>query len=118
MVLRAGATATLVCFCWLGGHNRLCEKEGRQKVSNYPAPAHVHSGDGRLGRVRHAGDILVGTAEYRSTSTAFALGSDLPALLRKGARKAPGGQLDFPRDVLALRKQGLTIPRRLNRMGH
>ena len=53
------------------------------------------SGDGRLGEVRQAAGIPVGIAGNRGRFTAFALGADISALLRKGAAEALGGQSDI-----------------------
>ena len=44
------------------------------------------------------------------------LDADIPAFLRNGAVGALGGQLDFPRDALVLRKQGVAIPLRVRRI--
>ena len=74
--------------------------------------------DGCLGEVRHADDIPAGIAGNTGNFTASAPDAEIPALLRKGALVALGGQLDFPRDGLALRKQGVQIPRRMNTTGH
>ena len=48
----------------------------------------------------------------------FALDADIPALLRKCASEALGGQLDFEQDVSSLRKHGANAPPRVNEMGH
>ena len=55
--------------------------------------------------------------EKKAKFTAFALDAEIPASSRKCAMEALGGQLDFSRDVLALRKQGVTISLRVNRTG-
>ena len=104
-VLDTGATATLVCFRRPQNHNRPLEKNGRQEVSTYPSSARFRSGVGRLGEVRHAAGIPVGIAGRKGKFTAFMPDPNIPALLLKGAMEAPGGQLDFPRDVLELRRQ-------------
>ena len=114
--LDTGDTANLVCFRRLEHHHRLFE-DGRQGVSTYPLAARIRFGDGRLGEVRHAADTPLGTAENRGKFSASVLDADFPALSRKGSMEALAGQLDFPRDAPALRKQGATIPLRVNRMG-
>ena len=67
--------------------------------------------------MRHAADIPVGIAGSRGKFTPYVLGADIPELSRKRALEAPGGQLDFPDDLSTLRKQGVSIPPRLGRMG-
>ena len=103
VVLDTGATANL--------------EKGRRKVSTYTSSARFRFGGGRRGEVRRAADILVGIAGNKGKITAFALGADIPALLGRGAMGALRGQLDFPRDALALRRRGAAIPLRVNRMG-
>ena len=88
VVLDTGAAANLVCFRSLAHHNRILERRGIPRVTTYPSQARFRFGDGRLGEVRHAAAISVGF-------TAFVLGGGVPALLRKGAMEALGGQLDF-----------------------
>ena len=90
----------------------------RQRVSTYPSSARFRFGDGCHGEVRHPADSPPGIARHTGKFPAFALDADFPALLRKGAMVALGGQLDFPRDVLILRGHGNAIPLRVNRMGH
>ena len=63
-------------------------------------------------------DITVGVAGERGAFTAFALGADIPAFLRKGDAGAPGGRWDFLRGSLNLHRQGVQIPLRVNRAGH
>ena len=67
--------------------------------------------------MRRAADTPAGVAESKGKFTAFALDADISALLRKGAAEALGGQLDFARDSLALRRHGALIPIRINRTG-
>ena len=67
--------------------------------------------------MRHAADVPAGAAGNKGKCTAFVLEADMPALLRKGAVEALGGQLDFSRDALALRKKGVAIPLRVSRKG-
>ena len=74
-------------------------------------------GDGRLREVRHATDTLVRVARSKGKFTAFTLGADIPGLLRRGAPEVPGGHLDFSRDLLTLDKRGVSMPKRVNRMG-
>ena len=98
-VLGTGATANLALFRWHERHNRLLERKGRRKVSTYPSSTRFRFGGGRLGEVRHAADIPEGIAENKGKFTALAPDADIPALLRKGAMEAPGGQKDFSRDA-------------------
>ena len=63
-------------------------------------------------------EIPVRAAGTKGALTAFVLCAGKPALLRKGAMGAPGGQLDFSRDPLTLNEQGVNIPKRVNQMGH
>ena len=67
--------------------------------------------------VRFAADTPVGISGCRRKFTAFALEAEIPALSREGATEALGGQLDFSRDVLTLRKQGADIPPKVNQTG-
>ena len=87
-------------------------------MSTYPASARFRFGGGRPGEVRHATDIPEGNAGKQGKFAASALDAETPALLREGAMEALGGQLDTSRGVLALRRQGATIPLPVNRMGH
>ena len=116
--LNTGATDILVCFRWLARRNRLFEKCGIQRAPTYPSTARFRFGDGRLGEVRHAVDILAGVAGKKGNFTAFVLEADIPALLRKGAMEKLGGQLDFLHGSRALHPQGVKIPLGVNRMGH
>ena len=59
-------------------------------------------GDGRIGEVRYAADIVVGIAGRRGAFTAFVMDAEIPALLRKGALDALGAQLDFGKGALSL----------------
>ena len=118
VVSETGATANLARFRWLEHRNRFLEGEGYQKVSTYRSSARFRFGDVRLGGVRHAVDIPVRIAGSTGEVTAFALGANIPALLREGAFEALEGQLDFPRDLLTLRKRGATIPLRATSMSH
>ena len=104
MALGAGATANLAGLRFPGRRNRLLEKKGRQKVPTCTSSSRV--GDWRLGELRPAADIPAGIAGNRGAFTAIAQGDDIPELLREGAAEALGGQLDLPRDVLALRTKG------------
>ena len=81
-IVDTGATTNLVCFQWLRHHNDLLAQRGLPKVVSYPAHALFKFGDGRTGEVCHATDITVGVAGVKGTFTAFALDSDIPALLR------------------------------------
>ena len=75
-------------------------------------------GDGRVGEVRYTADIKIGIAGRRGALTAFAPEADFPALLRRGAREALGGLLDFAGDVWAIWNHGVDIPLKVNEMGH
>ena len=50
--------------------------------------------------------------------TALISAADIPAVLCKGALEALGGQLDFERDILTIRRHGVDIPLSVNGMGH
>ena len=78
--------------------------------------ARLTFGDGSPGEVRRPTDIPVGLAGNKEKATAFALDVEISDLLRKGALEALGGQLDVPRDISTLRKQGATNPVMANRM--
>ena len=80
LVLDSGFTANLVCFRWLEHRNRLLEEKGCQKASPDPSAARVRFGDGRLGEVRRAADILVGIAGKKGIFAAFASDAGAPAL--------------------------------------
>ena len=58
----------------------------------------------------------MGIAGHKRKFTAFAPAAAVPALFRKGAMEALGGRLASSRDALVLRKQGATMPLRVNRM--
>ena len=66
---------------------------------------------------RCAADIRVGQAGNRGKPTAFALGAEIPALLREGALEALARQWDVSRDISMLRNQGLDIPLELTNLG-
>ena len=51
-----------------------------------------------------------------SKFSAMLLDADTPAVLRKGALEELGGQLDVPRDLLTLRKQGVRTFLRVSRL--
>ena len=106
------AAAISVRFRRLGHHYRLPEGEGCQRVSTFPASARFRFGDGCLGEVRRGAGLPAGIAGGKRKFPALVLDSDIPTLLRRGAMGALGGQSDFPRDVLAPRKRGVTIPLR------
>ena len=94
VVLDTGARANLVRFSWLQRHNRILERRGIPRVTTYPSQARFRFVYGRLGEVRYAADIPVGIAGNTGMFTASVLEADIPALLRKGAMEALGGQLD------------------------
>ena len=102
--LCAGATANLVRFCRLKRRNRLLGKKGGQRVSPHPSSASFCFRD-------HAAGIPTGIARNKGQFSAFAMYASSPAFLRKGAMAGLGGQLDIPRDLLVLRKRGVTGPR-------
>ena len=60
----------------------------------------------------------MGIAGCRGAFTDFVLDADIPALLCKGALEALGGQLDFERDILAMREHGVDVPLSANEMRH
>ena len=91
---------------------------GFPKVMPNPTMARFKFGDGRVGEVKHAADIKVGSAGRKGAFTAFVLDADIPALLRKGVLEALGGQLDFDRGIMAIRKRGVDDPLSVNEMGH
>ena len=62
VALDTGATADLVCFRWLAGHDRILEKYGIHGVPAYPSKTKFCFGDGLLGEVRNAADIPEGVA--------------------------------------------------------
>ena len=117
-VLDMGATASLACFKWLAGHNSHLQQIEIPQVSRYPKMPRVQFGDRRIGEVRYAADINVRTVGRRGTLTACVPEAAVPALLRKGAREALGGRLDFARGVLAIWIRGVEIPLEVNEMGH
>ena len=115
--LDTGATADSVYCWWLQRQNRLLGKKGRQKVSTCPSSARGRFRDGRLDDVRHAADFPACISGSQGNFAAFALDADIAELSRKGALEALGGQLDFLRDPLTLRKRGATIPARVDGVG-
>ena len=67
---------------------------GVPKVTPHLTMARFKFGGGRVREVSHAADCRVGFAGRRGTFAAFVSGADIPALLRKGALGALGGQSD------------------------
>ena len=118
VVLDSGAAAKSVCFKRLDNHNLLFRKFGLPEVLPYSATARSKFGDGRMGEVKHAADIMVGIAGCKGALAGFAPDADIPAFLRKGALEALGGQLEFEHDILTVRKRGVLAPLRVNAMGH
>ena len=106
VILDTGATANLACFQRLRHHNDLLAQRGSPKVVSYPAHAPFKFGGGRAGEVCHAADIAAGVAGVKGTFTAFALDSDIPALLSKGALESLRGCLDFAQNTLTLGTTG------------
>ena len=90
---------------------------GFLRVRPYPAIARFKFGDGRVGEVKYAADIKVGTAGCRGAFTAVALETGIPALLRKGAIESLGGRSDFERDILTIRNRGAGNSLKVNEMG-
>ena len=117
-VLDSGAAADLERFRQLGNHNLPSRAKGSRRISTCPACAPLKFGDGRLREVLCAADITLGVAGPSGRLTAFVLEADSPAVLRKGALGALGGQLDFACDALPHRNQGAEIPLKVNRLGH
>ena len=74
-------------------------------------------GGGRVGEVGNAADLKVGIARRRGAFTAFVLGEHNPALLRKGAPEALGGQLDLDVEIRTIRKHRADIPQQVNELG-
>ena len=67
-VFDTGATAILVCFRWLGRHNRLLEQEGCRKVSTYRSSARSRFGGGVIDGARCPADIPVGIAGNKGST--------------------------------------------------
>ena len=117
MVLETGATANLVCFCWLRPRNRILQGRGSKEVSSYPPSARFRFGDDRLGEVRRPADISAGIPIRKGEFTVFVLDADIPTLLRKGALEVLEGQLDYTRGISTLHKQRAGITPKENNMG-
>ena len=117
VVSDARATPNMACFRWLEHHHRLLERSGPQKASTNRSDARSRFGDGLPGEVRHAACIPAGVAGSKGMFIAFVLDADIPALLRKDAVEALGGQLDFSRDSSVLLKEGVASPLRANMLG-
>ena len=83
-----------------------------------PARAIFKFGDGDLGAVRRAANILVAIAGGRGKFTASLLEAAIQALLRRGALGALGGQLAFAHTISTLSKQGVDIPLKSDGMDH
>ena len=109
-VLDSGAAANLVSIKWSEHRNKISERWGIQRAETFPRRAQFKSGDGRLGEVRCAADIPVGTAGKRGTFAALVPEANILALLREGALEALGGRLDFCCDIVKLRQQWVDIP--------
>ena len=107
MVLDSGATANSVCYMWSERRNSIFGRWGVRRTEASPAWARFKLGDDRFGELRCAADIPAGIAGITGRLTAVVLEADIAALLRKGGLEAPGKQLAFPRNILALRKQGV-----------
>ena len=109
VVLDTGAMANLIRSSWLERHNCILRKRGLPRTSTYPASARFRYRNARQGELRRAEDIPVGATGNKWKFRAFALETYVPALLRKGALEAPGGQVDTPKSILTLRKQAVDI---------
>ena len=117
------ARMTIASLCWIRARRPTSRasdlrKMGAPEVSTYPAMARFKFGGGRFGGVRYAADIKTVIAGRRGAFTSFALGADIPGLLRGGAIEALGGQLDFARDISTVRNHGVDIPLKSNELGH
>ena len=116
--LDSGATANLACFQWLRRPNELLASRGFPAASTYQAHATFKFGGGRTGEVCHAADTAVGVAGIKGVSAAFALDSDIPALLSDRALATLLGRLDFARDTLTLGTNGKVVPLQMSEVGH
>ena len=85
VTLDTGATANPLRFRWPKTHNSMLGKIGLPRVTTYPSQARFEFGDGRMGDVRFAADITVGTAGAEGSFVAVVLDVDPPALSRRGA---------------------------------
>ena len=79
---------------------------------------HLKLGDGRLAEVHYAANITVGMAGRRGTLTALLLEVAAPALLRKGASEALGGQIDFASAAKTIQNRAAETPKTANEMEH
>ena len=79
--------------------------------------ARFEFGDERVGELRYEADIKVAIAGCRGAFTACVLEAGIPALWRKGALEALGGQLEFERDISTNRNHGVDVPPKVNEMG-
>ena len=93
-------------------------RRGFPAVSTYQARATFEFCDGRTGEVCHAADITVAVAGTQGMFTAFVLGSDIPALLSKGALETSQGRLDFARHAPTLGAKGQVIPLQMSDAVH
>ena len=109
-----GAVANSVCPEYLERHTSILKCWGVPRAETCPARARFKFGDGDLGAVRRAANILAAIAGGRGKLTASLLEAAIQALLRRGALGALGGQLAFARTISTLGKQGVDI--RSNRM--
>ena len=93
----------------MGNHNSFSGTRGIANAVSYPSSAKFKFGDGGFGEVTHAAGCV-------GAFTAFVLKAEIPALSRKGALEVLGAQLDFVKDTLSLKKQGVTVPLKVNEM--
>lgn len=100
----------------LGNLNQVSEKHGPPQLSAYPARTRLEFGGGRHGEARFTAD-LPGSAGCRGELAASVTDAGIPAILRKGAVEALGGQSQVARDMLTLRNQGADIPPKVNQTG-
>ena len=67
-----------------------------------------------MSEARVAAYIPAGAAGERGKFPAFCADSDIPALLRGGARGSPGNQSGFYRNILTFGRSGIEVPLRVN----
>ena len=99
-------------------HSSILKCWGVPRAGTRPARAKLKVGDGDLGEVRRAAEILVAIDGGRGEFTASLLEAAISALLRRGAMGALGGQLAFARTISTLSKQGVDISLKSDGTGH
>ena len=118
MCIAEGLPANPVCYKWLGRRNNILVLWGGPRAETYPACARFKFGRGRFGEVRCAAGIPVRIAGNRGKIAALAPNAGIPALLPERGLEAVGGQLDFPRNISTLRKQGVDSFLELDYIAH